>query len=151
MKSACTSPSLRARRAQRAFTLVEAIVVIIIIGVLATLIAPRLIGRVGQAKRSTAESNAASLASALKTCMIDLGGRLPPGTSIDILYTRPGDAEASAWKGPYVDNPDQLKDPWGKKFIIVIPGQKNVDFDVVSYGADGKPGGQDDDADVIKP
>ncbi len=46
---------------------------------------------------------------------------------------------------------EDLKDPWGREFILVIPGQRNVDFDIVSYGADGKPGGTGEDADVIKP
>jgi general secretion pathway protein G len=131
------------------FTLVEIIVVIIILGVLATLIAPRLIGRVGQAKTSTASANAATLSSAMQTLIADLG-KIPEGATIDILFEKPSEG-GDAWKGPYVQNPDQLKDPWGRKFILLVPGRKNVDFDIVSYGADGKPGGSNDDVDVTKP
>lgn len=143
-----TAPSSRVRRG---FTLVEAIVVIIIIGVLATLIAPRLIGRVGQAKHSTAESKAANLATAMKLYMTDVGRPPPGGATAIVLFEKPSDVDAGAWKGPYLDNKDALMDPWGKMFLLKIPGERNVDFDIVSYGADGKPGGEGEDADIVKP
>lgn len=146
-----TKSSKRARRpARRAFTLVELIVVIVILAVVATLVAPRLLGRIGQSKQSVAISNAASLATGFRSMMADVGwSRVPDGVSIDALWEAP--SEATGWKGPYIENADALKDPWGAKFILVVPGSKNVDFDIVSYGADGKPGGSDEDADVIKP
>lgn len=144
------NPPSRRSRARRAFTLVEAIVVILILGVLATVIAPRIIGRVGQAKSSTAQSKAASLATAMKVLMAD-AGMPPPGSTINILYERPTEMDASAWRGPYVDNREALNDPWGRPFILIIPGKKNVDFDIVSYGADGQPGGEGDNADIIAP
>lgn len=131
--------------ARRAFTLVEMIVVIIIIGVLAGLIAPRLFGRIGQSKSSTAAANAAAIASAVKLYAADWGS-LPP--DIDALVVKPTGADG---KGPYLDNADLLKDPWGNKFVILIPPQKNADFDIISYGADKKPGGTDENADVVKP
>lgn len=137
-------------RARRAFTLVEAIVVILILAVLATVIAPRIIGRVGQAKTAAAQSKAASLATAMKLFMAD-AGMPPPGSTIAVLWERPSEVDASAWKGPYVDNREALLDPWGRQFILQIPGKKNVDFDIVSYGADGQPGGEGDNADVIAP
>lgn len=138
-------------RRRRAFTLVEIIVVIVILGVLATLIAPRIFGRIGQAKTATAESNAAVLAGATKLLLADCGGRLPDGITIMALWEKPGGLEEGQWKGPYVDSADQLKDPWGNLFVLVVPGKKNVDFDIVSYGADKNPGGTGDDADVTKP
>ncbi len=138
-------------QSRRGFTLVEAIVVIIIIGVLATLIAPRLIGRVGQAKHSTGEQKASVLATQMKLFLADCGKLPSSGATIAVLFEKPSDVDATAWKGPYVDNRDALLDPWGKQFILRIPGQQNVDFDIVSYGADGKPGGENEDADIIKP
>lgn len=138
-----------ARSVARAFTLVEMIVVIIIIGVLATLIGPRLIGRVGQSKQSVAGANAASLATAVRTYLAD-GNKIPDGGSLDFLIRKPSEA-GDGWKGPYMDNAETLKDPWGRPFIIKAPGEKNFDFDIISLGGDGKPGGTDEDADVVKP
>ncbi|MCE2966280.1 MAG: type II secretion system major pseudopilin GspG [Phycisphaerales bacterium] len=139
-------------RARRGFTIIEVIVIIVIIAVLATLVAPRLLGRIGQSKQSVAGANAAAIASAVTNYMVDCGAPAG-GTSLEmILMQRPTDSDAAAkWKGPYMQNADQLKDPWGRPFMIVIPGTKNADFDIVSYGNDGRPGGEGEDADIIKP
>ncbi len=132
---------------RRGFTIVEIIVVIVIIGILATLVAPRLISRVGAAKTSTAQSNANAVSGAINAFRLDTGS-LPTGPSIMFLIERPTDIEADKWQGPYMNNRESLVDPWGVDFILIVPGQKNFDFDVVSYGADKAPGGQGDDADV---
>ncbi|MDX2146252.1 MAG: type II secretion system major pseudopilin GspG [Planctomycetota bacterium] len=140
----------RARSTRRpAFTIIEIIVVVIIIGVIAAVIAPRLIGRVGQSKQSVAKVNATSLANAVKSFMLD-HGKPETGATINILWERPSSVEESKWE-PYVDNADALLDPWGKPYVLLFPGQKNVDFDVISYGRDGQPGGEGEDADVIAP
>lgn len=141
--------SRTSRQERRGFTLIEAIVVVVIIGVLAALIGPRLLSRIGQSKRAVAEGNAASLSTAMKLFIADHGSP-PEGATIDILWERPSNVEEAKWQ-PYVDSKDKLKDPWGNAFVLVIPGQKNYDFDIVSYGADGKPGGEGDNADVVKP
>ncbi len=137
------------RRERAAFTIIEVIVIVVILGVIAAVIAPRLINRIGQSKQSVAAANAASLASSLKAFQIDHG--LPePGSTVRVLWERPSSVDESKWD-PYVDNADQLLDPWGREFVLLIPGEKNVDFDVVSYGRDGQPGGEAEDSDIVKP
>lgn len=136
------------RAVRRGFTIIEVIVIVVILGVIAAVIAPRLLSRVGQSKQAVAQSNAASLATAMKLFIADCG--MPEsGAPITILTERPSNVDESAWKGPYVDNADALKDPWGNLFILVIPGQTNADFDIVSYGKDGQPGGDGENADIV--
>jgi general secretion pathway protein G len=149
MKSAIKNSRRRAIAA-RAFTLVEVIVVIVIIAVLAGLVVPRLVGRIGDSKQGAAKSSAATLANQVRVLMVDAGG-LPPDVSIRALFEKPSDLDQSKWKGPYVDSIDKLNDPWGNPYVLVVPGQKNIDFDVISYGADKKPGGEGENADVVMP
>ncbi len=147
MTRSCRRASRRPARA--AFTIIEVIVIVVILGVLAAVIAPRLINRIGQSKQSVAAANAASLVNLVKTFQIDHG--LPEaGSGIRVLIERPSGVDESKWD-PYVDNAEQLLDPWGREYVLVIPGEKNRDFDVVSYGRDGQPGGTGEDADIIKP
>lgn len=144
-------PASRPHR--RAFTIIEVIVIVVILGVLAAVIAPRLIGRVGQAKQATAGTNAAAIASAVELYTADCGPP-PAGAKLeDFLMRCPSGIEEEKWKqnGPYLKNVEQLKDPWGRPFVLVLPGRKNADYDIVSYGADGQPGGDGDNADITKP
>jgi general secretion pathway protein G len=78
-------------------------------------------------------------------------GKTPDGSSLEFLLKRPSDVDASTWHGPYLENPEMLKDPWGRPFILRIPPQKNASFDIVSYGADGKAGGTGENEDIVKP
>lgn len=148
-KSANPQMANRGRRARRAFTIIEVIVIVVILGVIAALIAPRLFSRVGQSKQAVANANAASLAGAMRMFLAD-HGKPEAGASISILWERPATIAEDKWQ-PYVENADALKDPWDRPFLLVIPGTKNVDFDITSYGADGQPGGTDENADIIKP
>lgn len=150
MNTSAHSHMAHVRASRRGFTIIEVIVIVVILGVIAALIAPRLFSRVGQSKQAVANANAASLANAMRLFLAD-HGKPDAGASISILWERPANIAEDKWE-PYVENADALKDPWDHPFMLVIPGNKNVnDFDIVSYGADGQPGGTGEDADVIKP
>jgi general secretion pathway protein G len=139
---------MRSRRRRGGFTIIEAIVIIVILGVIAAVIAPRFIGRIGESRQAVAKSNQAALSTAMRNFQIDNG--LPEsGTAITILWERPANIDEASWKGPYVNSADDLLDPWGNLYILVIPGQVNADFDVVSYGADAAPGGEGENADIV--
>ncbi|MCA9278947.1 MAG: type II secretion system major pseudopilin GspG [Phycisphaeraceae bacterium] len=137
------------RAARSAFTLVEVIVIVTILGVIAAVVATRLTGAIGKSKAKMAAANAASLYSALEQFEID-HGELESGDTIDILWDRPGDVAEADWE-PYVKNAEALLDPWGNKYVLQVPGNKNpYDFDVISYGADGQPGGEGDSTDIVR-
>lgn len=137
------------RSLRSAFTIIEVIVIVTIIGIIAAVVAPRLFSRIGQSKQTVAKSNAAALANAMRLFMTD-HGKPEAGATIHILLERPSDIDESKWQ-PYVENKEALVDPWGREFVLVIPPQKNADFDIVSYGKDGNPGGSGEDADIIVP
>ncbi len=136
------------RNIRRAFTVVEILVVVVIIAVLASIVAPRLFSRVGQSKQAVAKANAESLATNVRLFMSD-GGPLDSGGDLRILMERPSALTEDQWKGPYLNNSDELKDPWGNEFVLIVPGQFNTDFDIVSYGADGQLGGDGENKDII--
>jgi len=130
----------RARAVRRAFTLLEVVVVITIIAILAALVAPRMLGWVGKSKQKAAKSEAASIAQAVKLYMLDNNmSKLPDG--FDLMLLMEG-------TDPAFDKAEDLIDPWENPYIVRIPGEVNIDFDIVSYGADGAPGGEGEDADV---
>lgn len=131
----------------RAFTIIEVIVIVVILGILAAVIAPRVLQRVGQSKQSVAKAGVASIATSMTNYILDCG--MPEsGASLTILVENPG--SNTSWKGPYVNNADDLKDPWGHEYVLMVPSQHgNADFDIVCYGADGQPGGEGDAVDII--
>lgn len=137
--------------ARRGFTLIELIVVVVILGVLAAVVAPRVLSRIGQSKTGVAETNAQSLATSMKLFLADHGSTVDEsGLEIDVLWSRPSGIAEGDYE-PYVDSEDALLDPWGNRFVLIVPGEKNYDFDIVSYGADGRPGGEGEDQDVVAP
>lgn len=129
------------RRLRRGFSLVEVIVAVTIIALLAALVAPRLYRFIGTAKDSKAKAETSSIAQQVKLYMTEQGtSRLSDDFRLEVLLQRPD---------PYIENAEQLIDPWGNPYTIVIPGEFNVDFDIVSYGADGRPGGEGENADIV--
>ncbi|SIR19539.1 type II secretion system major pseudopilin GspG [Pseudacidovorax sp. RU35E] len=130
---------------QRGFTLIELMVVLVIIGVLAALIVPNVIGRADDARVTAARTDVNNLMNALKMYRLD-NQRYPTGEQgLQALVARPTTGPAAPnWK-PYIDK--LPNDPWGRPYQYVNPGIKG-EVDVLSLGADGQPGGEGNDADV---
>jgi general secretion pathway protein G len=134
-----------ARRRSRGFTLLELMVVIVIIGVLAALIAPKILNRVGQAKVTAAQSDISTLMNALKIYKLDNGHYPSTDQGLQALVTQPTTGNIpNNWKS-YLDKLPQ--DPWHNPYQYANPGVHG-EIDVFSFGADGQLGGEGDDADI---
>jgi general secretion pathway protein G len=133
------------RRKQNGFTLIELLVVIIILGLLSALVAPKFFGKVDKAKLKTAKTQIELFGSALDEFRLDTG-RYPTTTEgLEALRTKPG--SLANWEGPYL--PKQIPmDPWGRPYLYTSPGQHGP-YDLVSYGADGASGGDNNDQDIV--
>ena len=133
---------------QRGFTLLEMLVVMVIIGLLAGLIGPRIFGKVDSSKVQTAYAQIKMIEGGLQIMRLDIG-QLPSGeTALQWLVQTPNDpAVAATWKGPYMDGQIPM-DPWNNTYQIVSPGPNGKSFAVISYGADGKAGGDGLNADI---
>ena len=130
------------------FTLLEMLVVMVIIGLLAGLVGPRLFSRVDESKRETAQVQIEMISGALQTMHLDVGRFPTEDEGLDILYHEPKDDRLkSLWKGPYLDE-EVPKDPWGNPYQYSLPGPENQPFALYSYGADGKRGGSGPNADI---
>ncbi len=131
--------SSRPSIARRGFSLLEVLVAVTIIAILAALVVPRVYNQVFKAKVTRAKADATAVANALKIYLSMNGMRtLPSDFELDAL------AEGS---DPVLEKAG-LRDPWGNPWGLRVPGQDR-DFDVISYGADGQPGGDGDNEDVI--
>ncbi len=127
------------------FTLIEIMIVVVIIGLLAALITPKLIGRVGESKQTAARAQMALLSTALELYKLDVGKYPAQGNGLGALLTNPGDTKN--WKGPYIKKSTVPKDPWGEEYLYRFPGEHG-DFDIISYGGDGTSGGTDENKDI---
>lgn len=138
-------PSLRRRITQAGFTLIELMVVLVIIGVLAALIVPNVLDRADDARGTAAKTDVNNLMQALKLYRLD-NQRYPTGEQgLQSLVTKPGAGPTPPnWK-PYLEK--LPNDPWGRPYQYLNPGVKG-EIDVMSFGADGQPGGEGKNADV---
>lgn len=136
------------KRQPAGFTLLEMLVVLVIIGLLAGLVGPRLFGKVDESKVKTAQTQVKMLRGALETYRLDLGRFPSEQEGLSVLYSPPVDPQLkSRWKGPYLDEQVPL-DPWGHPYQYGFPGAEGQPFALYSQGADGRPGGEGYDADV---
>ena len=128
----------------RGFTLLELLVVIVIIGLLAGYVAPRYFSQVGRSEIQVAKAQIESLEKALDQYRLDTRRYPSAEEGLQALVSKP--ENAAGWNGPYLKKAVPA-DPWGRPYAYRTPGQKS-EYEVFTYGRDGKPGGTGDDADI---
>lgn len=133
------------RKRQQGFTLIELLIVMVIIGLLAALVGPRMFGKVDESRQRSAKAQISLFETALDTYRLDTGKYPSTEDGLEALRVKPSGVER--WDGPYL-NKEIPKDPWGHDYIYQCPGE-NGDYDLTSYGADGNPGGEGSDADIV--
>lgn len=131
------------------FTLLELIVVIIVLGLLAGLVAPQIFGRLGEARDVTARTQMSLIGTALDNYRLDNGSYPSTGQGLAALRQRPATGvPAPNWRGPYLRR-DVPLDPWERPYIYRSPGERNPNgYDLMTLGRDGKAGGTGEDADL---
>ncbi len=131
------------------FTLIELMVVIVILGILAGLIVPRIMGRPDEAKQLKAKMQIESIETALKLYKLDNGSYPSTDQGLEALVARPDTPPVPRkWRdGGYLEKGRVPKDPWGNSFVYLSPGV-NGEYDIVSYGADGVSGGEAKNSDI---
>ena len=137
------------RDESQGFTLIELMVVIIILGILAMWVAPKIMSRPEEAKQVKARLDIQNLETALKLYKLDNGPYPSTEQGLQALVEKPetGTIPRKWKKGGYLEKGRVPKDPWGNDFVYLSPGLKG-DFDIISYGADGVPGGEDENKDI---
>ncbi len=134
------------KRNERGFTLVEIMIVVIIIGLLAALVGPKLFGKLGESKSKVAKAQIEMFGQALDNLRLDVG-RYPTGEEgLKALVEKPSGMEG--WKGPYLKKKELPNDPWNRAYAYRCPGQHG-DYDLLSYGLDGAEGGEGENEDVV--
>src|SRR5882724_8118971 len=144
------APLKTARKSRaRGFTLIEIMVVITILGILAALIVPRVVGRTDDARVAAARQDIASLMQALKLYRLDNSRYPTTEQGLRALIEKPAaEPVPNNWKqGGYLERSSLPKDPWGKEYQYLSPGLKG-EIDVFSFGRDGQSGGEGPDADI---
>ena len=137
----------RNRRENKAFTLVELLVVIVLLALIASVYVPKMFKGMGAQRSKMAKTKMATIESAIITFQLDCGRFPDESLGLDELITLPADLEEK-WKGPYLKQ-SQLLDPWEYPYIYVEEGEINPgSFDLISYGKDAAEGGEGEDKDV---
>jgi general secretion pathway protein G len=128
------------------FTLIELMVVIVILGLLATIIMPKILDRPEQARRLKAKVQIKNFQSALALFKTDTGRFPTTSQNLEALVNDPG---LKGWKqGGYIEGGKIPSDPWGNPYIYLCPGVHGEEYEIESYGKDGEDGGSGDDADI---
>jgi general secretion pathway protein G len=133
-------------RRQAGFTLIELLVVIIIIGLLAALVGPKLFGRVGKGKQAAAQAQIELFGAALDNFRLDVGRYPTSDEGLKALLVNPGAIEN--WDGSYLKKEELPLDPWGHPYLYKSPGEHG-DYDIISNGGDGVEGGEGENQDIV--
>jgi general secretion pathway protein G len=134
--------------AEDGYTLTEMLVVIGIIGVIAAVLTPGLIGQLGRARVKAAQLQLETLSSSVELFMADVGRYPTTQEGLSGLVTDP--AGAPGWTGPYAKDKKALNDPWGRPLVYTVDEERRT-FTIKTLGADGKPGGSGVDRDIVVP
>ena len=130
---------------RRGFTLLELLVVMVIIGLLAGYVGPKFFGQIGKSEVKAAKAQIDALQKSLDQYRLDVGHYPSTEQGLAVLVTKPGDEPK--WAGPYLSKA-LPKDPWGHDYQYRSPGEHG-EYDLLSYGRDGRPGGEGEDADIV--
>ena len=136
---------MKALRKKKGFTLIELLIVMVILGLLAALVGPRMFGKVGKAKQKAAKAQISLFEMTLDTYRLDIGKYPTTEQGLQALRVKPDDV--GKWDGPYLPK-DVPLDPWGNPYVYESPGEHG-DCDIVSLGADGSPEGEGEDTDIV--
>ena len=136
----------RKRRAQAGVTLIEMLVVMTIIALFAALVVPNMLHHGDQARVVKAHSDIQAYMTALATYKLDTG--LFPTNDQGLRALREKPTDVGQWAGPYIQQ-DVAKDPWNHDYVYKYPGEHGDEPDIISYGADGQPGGEGVNADIV--
>ena len=146
MKALINRPKSLNQNRQRGFTLIEIMIVVVILSILASLIIPRIMNRPDQARVVKAAQDMRALQSALNMYRLDNYHYPNTNQGLQALVTKPnGQPQPTSWQEPYLDK--LPKDPWGQPYLYLMPGQHG-DFDLFTFGADQRQGGEGANADL---
>jgi general secretion pathway protein G len=127
------------------FTLLELLVVMVIIGLLASYVGPRLFGEIGKSETKVARAQIDAFSKALASYRLDTGHFPSTELGLKALVVKP-EGEPK-WQGPYLAK-DVPQDPWGRDYLYKSPGDAGRDYDIITFGKDGRPGGDNENTDV---
>ncbi|MFA6870488.1 MAG: type II secretion system major pseudopilin GspG [Methanomethylophilus sp.] len=130
------------RVCRRRFTLIEIMIVVMIIGMLAALVGPNIVGNLDKSRVQSTKAQLVSVKNAVQQYYMDMS-EYP--TSLDELIVDPKNEK---WDGPYLEAKNIPKDGWGNEFQYSVPGDDNMPFDIISYGGDKSPGGTGNNEDI---
>jgi general secretion pathway protein G len=137
---------MKRNRRQAGVTLIEMMVVVVIIALFAALVLPRMMGQADKARKTAARAQINAFMTALGSYKLDTGGYPTTEQGLQALRNKP--ENVNGWQGPYTDK-EIDNDPWGHPYLYHFPGEHGDEPDLISYGADGQPGGDGINGDIV--